>query len=561
MKKSIVLSVFLCFVLGVIANVPSMDTTVIDEDGRVFSSSRREIGSVDYQDNFKETTLTYDFTTREDYYIDWSNSQASIPISDLDNRWSSKPKAKFDSNDILHVVYEDKDASMDNISYQYRNSFGLWSEPVIVDKFIEARNNHTPALGVSANNDLHIAFTYWAYDNAKSQISYTHYNAATNDWNQEIVSDAGGSVTNYTDIQIFSSTESNPVIAWSEDYREDMINPKIYLSFHNGTEWSENQNVSSLESTNAWSLRQAEIDEDHVMLMYKESDGVDTWVAYRIWDHTTQTLSEPVTLIENLAPLRLYDIVKHQNTIQLIYGASAIMYLMEYDLETQEWSNLAATFNGYSATGNNYISFFLTSHDDILNIVYHQWHIVNSVFTYEIKYAEVINDELTQSNVMLTVPEALPTSSISTDVDSEGNVHLLFADNRYDAPGAFDTHEIMYRKGFIEQVVGNDEQSSPVIAEGTLNQNYPNPFNPSTTFSFSLNSNEKESANIEVYNLKGQLVKILPGKDATKTSENNFSITWDGTNQQNSTVVSGLYLYKLVENNKTLAIKKALLLK
>ena len=73
--------------------------------------------------------------------------------------------------------------------------------------------------------------------------------------------------------------------------------------------------------------------------------------------------------------------------------------------------------------------------------------------------------------------------------------------------------------------------------------NFPNPFNPSTTISFDLTTTEAENAKIEIYNLKGQKVKTFLINPSTDQPIN--SITWNGTDENNKPVSSGIYFYKL----------------
>ncbi|MDO9577700.1 MAG: T9SS type A sorting domain-containing protein [Candidatus Cloacimonadales bacterium] len=91
--------------------------------------------------------------------------------------------------------------------------------------------------------------------------------------------------------------------------------------------------------------------------------------------------------------------------------------------------------------------------------------------------------------------------------------------------------------------------------------NYPNPFNPSTTISFDLDT---ENTEIEIYNLKGQKVKVLECSNSfaayARDSRSTHSIIWDGTDQTGKPVTSGIYFYKLKTNHfeKT---KKMILMK
>ncbi|MDA3812686.1 MAG: T9SS type A sorting domain-containing protein, partial [Candidatus Cloacimonetes bacterium] len=94
-----------------------------------------------------------------------------------------------------------------------------------------------------------------------------------------------------------------------------------------------------------------------------------------------------------------------------------------------------------------------------------------------------------------------------------------------------------------------------LISATQLNSNYPNPFNPVTNIAYSI----KETGNvtIEVYNLKGQLVKMLIN-DVKETGD--YTTIWDGTDSCNNPVSSGVYFYKMKSGNYT-ETKKMILMK
>ncbi|MEA2095338.1 MAG: carboxypeptidase-like regulatory domain-containing protein [Candidatus Cloacimonadota bacterium] len=100
--------------------------------------------------------------------------------------------------------------------------------------------------------------------------------------------------------------------------------------------------------------------------------------------------------------------------------------------------------------------------------------------------------------------------------------------------------------------------------------NYPNPFNPETTIYFETTSlrnasarqaNLHENSRIEIYNLKGQKIKSIPVilSDAQHCIEG--SVIWNGTNQNNQPVSSGIYFYQLEIDGKIAAKSKMMLLK
>lgn len=73
-----------------------------------------------------------------------------------------------------------------------------------------------------------------------------------------------------------------------------------------------------------------------------------------------------------------------------------------------------------------------------------------------------------------------------------------------------------------------------------LNANYPNPFNPATTISYQL----AESAHVKltIFNACGQQIKRLLERTQ---GAGNHSVCWDGTDDYNKPVSSGLYIYQL----------------
>ena len=88
-----------------------------------------------------------------------------------------------------------------------------------------------------------------------------------------------------------------------------------------------------------------------------------------------------------------------------------------------------------------------------------------------------------------------------------------------------------------------------------LHGNYPNPFNPTTKISFDLA--EDTGVTLEMYNVKGQLVKTL----VHSTMESGrYSVDWKGTDKSGQAVASGIYFYKMKVQNY-IATGKCILLK
>jgi len=96
------------------------------------------------------------------------------------------------------------------------------------------------------------------------------------------------------------------------------------------------------------------------------------------------------------------------------------------------------------------------------------------------------------------------------------------------------------------------------VLKTVLHTNFPNPFNPSTTISFSLANENLQNVELIIYNLKGQRVKQL---FTGQLPAGQFSYVWNGTDDDNKGVSSGIYFYRLVSDRKIIDSKRMLLLK
>lgn len=114
--------------------------------------------------------------------------------------------------------------------------------------------------------------------------------------------------------------------------------------------------------------------------------------------------------------------------------------------------------------------------------------------------------------------------------------------------------------GLYAQKLGNGtpvtDVTIPPLQSLILHQNYPNPFNPETTISFTL-KDPALSLKLNIYNIKGQLVKTLYDGALQKGQH---SFVWNGTDETNCQVSSGVYFYRL-SNGKESRQRKMVLLK
>jgi hypothetical protein len=154
-----------------------------------------------------------------------------------------------------------------------------------------------------------------------------------------------------------------------------------------------------------------------------------------------------------------------------------------------------------------------------------------------------------------------PSEEIEVIDETHGEIGLFFLDdNSYgnyieEQYGLNNGGTLRYAKlkiEFPENVSTQPGISSPAIS---LTQNYPNPFNPETTIEYSLQENSK--IELSVYNIKGQKVRTLENKRQTAGKH---QVVWNGKDNANKAVASGVYFYKLQTNSGAI-IKRMMLLK
>jgi FlgD Ig-like domain len=117
--------------------------------------------------------------------------------------------------------------------------------------------------------------------------------------------------------------------------------------------------------------------------------------------------------------------------------------------------------------------------------------------------------------------------------------------------------QIQYIESVMEQLELTSEQAAAfqvaLFGDGSgmsslpkafsLAQNSPNPFNPSTTIKFAVAEGKAGLVTLKLYDVRGRLVRSLV--DGTKES-GDYTVFWDGTNENGQKVSSGVYFYRMV---------------
>jgi len=104
--------------------------------------------------------------------------------------------------------------------------------------------------------------------------------------------------------------------------------------------------------------------------------------------------------------------------------------------------------------------------------------------------------------------------------------------------------------------VNQQQVNNTKPARYALYQNYPNPFNPETQIKYSVSGDGLTRVSLKVYNVVGQLVKALVDEEQMPGQ---YCRTWNGKDEKNQDVASGMYFYKLKVSDYTETKKMVLL--
>ena len=156
----------------------------------------------------------------------------------------------------------------------------------------------------------------------------------------------------------------------------------------------------------------------------------------------------------------------------------------------------------------------------------------------------------------------------SARADDSGNYEMKVKPNSYFLNAFLDNYEnganviILISNGSVHNntnftltyLVG-EENKSAISFNNELSGNYPNPFNPTTSIQFEIN--KSGLTELTIYNVKGELVNTLVSEFL---SSGKYSRQWNGKDDENRQVSSGMYFYKL-KNGSFSCTRKMILLK
>ena len=153
-------------------------------------------------------------------------------------------------------------------------------------------------------------------------------------------------------------------------------------------------------------------------------------------------------------------------------------------------------------------------------------------------------------------------------IDDTGNCYVTGCFGDAVTFGSYSLTSLGHGDIFVAKLNSSVSVENEIISTEMEVSNYPNPFNPSTTIYFETTSRSRvettagnlhENSRIEIFNIKGQKIKTF--LSFPNWGLGTKSVVWDGRDENNQPVGSGIYLYQLRTGDKNSQTRKMLLVK
>jgi len=410
------------------------------------------------------------------------------------------PSIALDNNNILHLVYK----MGGTVAYDiiHRTYDGNWSEENVVYHSV-ATTVSRPVIAIDNENNIHCVWQRSGYSSTpNSEIWYNKYTAGSG-WNATSINISNTyGASEYPTITI---DNNNNLYTFWKDSGEDIFNDRMVLfrKFTVGIGWDEDYlNVSNTTGNGSYATMDpcAITDsENNVHLVWKDSQSGTREIYYK--KYTSGIWDEIPTNISDL----------------------------------------------YTASGRPSIS--VDNNDDL----FVAWENKTDGIYYDIVYKMYDHNTGIWSELNnISNTSQCDSRHPSCPVMKDDYFYTIWTEGE-NAPFSIIINSYYF--------VGIDQNDLAEEIDHYFQQNYPNPFNPETTISFSV-TQTSSFVTINVFNIKGQKVKLIPvNLSGVEGERQNYTVTWNGTDENDQPVASGIYFYQLSVDDKVIASKKCLLLK
>lgn len=436
----------------------------------------------------------------------------------------------IDANGVIHVVWEHEiqPARVTKIMYSKSIDDGLtWSVPVVISEDIEDLMGY-PRIVVDSQNNLHV--TYYYHNWVNNQL---HYRKCTNQIWGDFIDVVPGHCRVYNCELVVDNNDRVYMFWVLLSYNE------FQYRYIDGDGWSPIIAPFSAHPEYGY-LVTATVDTNnnlHAIGSFSD-DGAPFLISYFYYDSAADIWQTPVELGEILWGWG-YDIaLDFQNNPHLIWR-EYISGVPNYEMTKysyfngQYWSEpeVVTEFGRWQTmvidrSGTKHVveskKFVIDQYNSVWDLVYYSGDDWDN------------GEILTNSGYIATLPRLIIRN---------GTLYLLYLLNPASSSVATDVY--FMKKQLVSDI---SDPVSNVPSTIQLHQNTPNPFQQQTQINYSLKMGGY--TNMRIYNTKGQLVKNLVN-DSKKAG--NHSATWDGTDDLNQPVASGIYLCRLEVGDKVVS--------
>jgi len=281
--------------------------------------------------------------------------------------------------------------------------------------------------------------------------------------------------------------------------------------------------------------------------MYKQSDG--TWL--------TRHSTDPIYTFGNVAYGKMYSVVTDGDSLSFTWNLPPDW--PEYE---DEWTPIPrSVFFSYNE-GPDYESFFIeeiADDEDVREVGVYAGDECVGAAVFLGDYPMEILAYTNVSHAGEEISFVIHRDGVRNDPE---RIHVpLVMDNESGEYSSRILQPGRQRFTVVRLGTGEEEIETIIKPDITLSQNYPNPFvyeesNRSRLTGIPFYVAEEREVTLTVYNIRGQGVKTLFKGTATAGKH---SIGWNGLNEQNRPVGSGIYFYRLESGDKVLTRKMLLI--
>ncbi len=427
-----------------------------------------------------------------------------------------QPALAADNNGNIHAVWMQKNAGPDKYQLYYSKYNGSsWTGPIQISVAASVRAEEGTieiatdgTIWVVYNNDGEGTGSEYLYV-VKSTDGGTTWSTSA-----DIISSGGafGSSIEVGRTQLAPGLNGKMVACWDNSLTGLDSRREVFMNLYDGSSWGGQMRISDTTS----------VDRDHSRYIAVAVDGSDD--IYVFYTLPIVSGSDP----------RLSRLVLHKNAWADPWDST---YTLAIDSSTVNYLSVSA----------------VADENDVIHLAYRRDVAADTLYDLD----EIVYRSSTDGGATWSDPTVVSRPnhdggyvSIANRIDPTHGVDIAWRESRDENVGNQDTLAVVYAN--VPYTISSVQDKTPASFE--IYSNYPNPFNPSTTIEFTLST--RDQIRLSIFDLTGREVKTIvnENRDAGFYRE-----LWDGTNNLNEPVSSGVYFSRLSTGNELRTIKMILL--